>query len=160
MDKKKIVNELIDWFKAFLIALVAVLIITQFVVIAKIDGSSMEPTLHDGDHVITAKHFTSIDEGDIIGFDFIDTDGSESYHVKRIVGMPGDTVEVVNNQVLVNDEVVIEDGIQQYSDTVYDLGDDEYFVVGDNYEVSYDSRMHGPIKGEDILGEIVVELPF
>ncbi len=160
MTKEKVVSELIDWLKAFLFALVVVLVISRFVVIAQIDGTSMEPTLHDGDHVITARHFTSIDYNDIIGFNFTLDDGSEEYHVKRVVGMPGDTVVVDGVQVLVNGEVVIEDGVASYPKQSYELDDNQYFVVGDNYQVSYDSRLHGPISGDEILGEIVIELPF
>ncbi len=160
LNKKKIVNELIEWLKALLFALVAILIITQFVIIAQIDGLSMYPTLDDGEHVITARRFVDYDEGDIIAFNFVLDDGTEEFHVKRIIGMPGDTVTIDHRQVIVNGETVIEDGLVDYGNASYRLANDEYFVVGDNYEVSYDSRMHGPVKEEDILGEIVVELPF
>lgn len=160
MNKKKIVNELIEWLKAFLIALVAVLIVMQFFLIAKIDGHSMDPTLHDGEHVITARHFTSIDTNDIIAFDFIMDDGTEEFHVKRVIGSPGDKVTVDGKQVYVNDELVIPDGKVDYGKASYQLTDTQYFVVGDNYEVSYDSRIHGPIEEDSILGEVVVQLPF
>ncbi len=160
MNKKKIVNELIEWLKAALAALVVVLVVMQFFLIAKIDGRSMEPTLTDGQHVLTARHFTKYEEGDIIAFDFVNTDGSEEFHVKRIIGMPGDKVSVVGKQVLVNDEVVIEDGEIDYGTSSYRLTDSQYFMVGDNYDVSYDSRLHGPIEEDDILGEVVIQLPF
>lgn len=160
MNKKKIVNELIDWLKAFLVALVAVLIIMQFLLIARIDGHSMDPTLYDGEHVITARHFTKYEKDDIIAFNFVEDNGSEDFHVKRIVGMPGDKVTVDGKQVYVNDQLVIEDGKIDYGKASYQLTDTQYFVVGDNYQVSYDSRMHGPIEEGDILGEVIVRLPF
>lgn len=160
MNKKKIVNELIEWLKAFLVALVAALIIMQFVLIAQISGRSMNPTLEDGQHVITARHFTSIDQGDIIAFDFIMNDGTEEFHVKRVVGMPGDTVELDGTKVYVNDEVAIDDGIIDFGQKTYELSDTQYFVVGDNYGNSYDSRDHGPIEEDSILGEVVINLPF
>lgn len=160
MNKKKIVNELIDWLKAALAALVVVLVIMQFFLIAKIDGRSMEPTLRDGQHVITARHFTKYEEGDIVAFNFQNVDGSDEFHVKRIIGMPGDKVSVVGKQVLVNDEVVIEDGEIDYGTSSYRLSDSQYFMVGDNYDVSYDSRLHGPVEEDDILGEVVIQLPF
>lgn len=160
MNKKKIVSELIDWLKAFLIALILVLVLMQFVLIAKIDGRSMDPTLVDGQHVITARHFTKYEAGDIIAFDFVNDDGSEEFHVKRIIGMPGDKVTVDGKQVYVNDQLAIEDGEVDYGQATYQLTDTQYFVMGDNYDVSYDSRLHGPIEGDDILGEVVLKLPF
>ncbi len=160
MKSNKVVLEIIDWLKALLIAFIVVFIINQFVLFAKIDGRSMEPTLHDGDHVITARRFTTYEKNDIIAFNFVDSAGEESFHVKRIVGMPGDNVKVDGKQILVNDEVVIDDGIIDYGTQEYNLSSTQYFVVGDNYEVSYDSRIHGPIEEEAIVGEIIVELPF
>ncbi len=164
MNAKKIVNELIDWLKAFLIALLFVLITMQFVLIAKIDGRSMDPTLKDGQHVITARRFVNFDRDDIIAFNFIMEAGTpdeyEEFHVKRIVGVPGDKVTVDGKKVLVNDEVVIEDGGIDYGNASYRLTDTQYFVVGDNYDISLDSRLHGPIEEDDILGEVVIELPF
>ncbi len=160
MNKKKIVNELIDWLKAALAALVVVLVVMQFFLVAKIDGRSMDPTLKDGQHVITARHFTKYETGDIIAFDFVNPDGSEEFHVKRIIGVPGDKVSVVGKQVFVNDELVIEDGEVDYGTSSYRLTDSQYFMVGDNYDVSYDSRLHGPIEEDDILGEVVIQLPF
>lgn len=160
INKKVIAKETIEWLKAFVVAIIAVLIITQFLLLAKIDGHSMDPTLRDGEHVITARHFTKIEKNDIIAFNFTNDNGESEFHVKRVIGMPGDKVEQKANQVFVNDELVIEDGMQDDGNVIYELSDSEYFVVGDNYQVSYDSRMHGPIEKDDILGELVVELPF
>lgn len=164
MNKKKIVSELIDWLKAFLVALIVVLITMQFILVAQIDGRSMEPTLTDGQHVITARHFTSYDRDDIIAFNFTMNPGTadeyQEFHVKRIIGMPGDKVTVDGKQVYVNDQLVIEDGERDYGKASYKLTDTQYFVMGDNYDVSYDSRMHGPIEEDDILGEVVLQLPF
>lgn len=159
MNKKKIVNEIIELVKAALIALVLVIILIQFVIVAKIDGHSMDPTLVTGHHVVTARHFTKLEKNDIIAFKFKEDDGSEDFHVKRIIGMPGDKVEVDGKQVFVNDELVIPDGKVDYGKTTYQLTDTQYFVMGDNYEVSYDSRLHGPIEEDSIFGEVVLQLP-
>lgn len=160
MDKNKIVRELIEWLKALLAALVFVLILIQFIVIAKIDGRSMDPTLVDGQHVITARRFAKFERDDIIAFYFTKDDGTEEFHVKRVIGIPGDEVRLDGVQVIVNEQVVIEDGKIDYGVQTFNLEDTEFFVVGDNYEVSYDSRMHGPIDEENILGEVVIQLPF
>lgn len=164
MNKKKIVNELIEWLKALLVALIVVLITMQFVLIAQIDGTSMDPTLTDGQHVITARHFVNYDAGDIIAFNFTMDQGTaneyQEFHVKRIVGTPGDKVTVDGKQVYVNDQLVIEDGEVDYGKASYQLTDTQFFVIGDNYDVSYDSRIHGPIEEADILGEVIIQLPF
>ncbi len=160
MNKKYVMNEAKEWIKSLGIAIIFVLIISQFLLFAKVDGQSMVPTLEDGQHVITVRHFTTFERGDIIAFNFENADESEEFHVKRIIGIPGDKVELAGTEVYVNDELVIEDGIIDYGSATYNLSDTQYYVVGDNYEVSYDSRIHGPIEEEDILGEIVVELPF
>ncbi len=160
MNKKKITKELIDWLKAFLVALIFVLVLMQFVLVAQISGNSMDPTLTDGQHVITARHFTKLEQGDIIAFNFVEDDGTEDFHVKRIIGMPGDKVTVDGKQVYVNDELVVEDAEVDYGKASYQLTDSQYFVMGDNYDVSYDSRLHGPIEEDDILGEVIIQLPF
>lgn len=159
MNKKKIVNEIIELIKAALIAFVLVIILIQFIIVAKIDGNSMDPTLVNGQHVITARHFTKLEKDDIIAFNFVEEDGSEDFHVKRIIGMPGDKVEVNGKQVFVNDKLVVADGKVDYGKATYKLTDTQYFVMGDNYEVSYDSRLHGPIEEDSIFGEVVLQLP-
>lgn len=159
-DKNKIVRELIDWLKALLTALVIVLIVIQFLIIGQVDGHSMDPTLSDGQHVITARRFVNYQADDIIAFYFTTPDGTEEFHVKRIVGEPGDTVLVNGREIYVNDQLVIADAKVDYGVATYELSDTEYFVVGDNYERSYDSRMHGPVEQEDFLGKVVLQLPF
>lgn len=158
--KKKIYNELLEWLKALVVALVIVVILVQFVVVAKVDGHSMDPTLTEGKHVITMKHFTKLEANDIIAFNFKNLDGSSEFHVKRIIGMPGDEVKIDGKKVYLNGKVVIDDGKVDYGQKTYNLSQTQYFVVGDNYEVSYDSRLHGPIEKDDILGEVVVKLPL
>lgn len=160
MNKKKIIDEIVDLLKTALIALIVVLIIMQFVLVAQIDGSSMYPTLVDGEHVITARRFVDYEAGDIVAFNFVEEDGTESFHVKRIVGMPGDTVTVDGTQVFVNDQLAVADGIVDYGQATYELSASQYFMMGDNYQDSYDSRLHGPVEEKQIFGEIIVELPF
>ncbi|WOO86688.1 signal peptidase I [Mollicutes bacterium LVI A0039] len=165
MEKKKInttkiVRELIEWLKAFLAALILVLITMQFVLVAKIDGRSMDPYLVDGQHVVTMRRFTELERDDVIAFDFVNEDGTDEFHVKRIIGVPGDKVTMSGEQIYVNDELVIGNTKVDRGDASYELSDTQYFVVGDNYEISLDSRIHGPIEEDTILGEVVIKLPF
>ncbi len=125
-------------------------------------GESMEPTLKSGDKVLINRlvyEIKSPSYGDLIVFK---PNGNQNahYHIKRVVGKPGDTVTIQSGRVFVNDELLnetvqtesmedaglAEDGVK--------LGADEYFVLGDNRNNSEDSRSanFGNVKKEDILG--------
>ena len=124
---------------------------------ATVSGESMYPTLHDKDIVIYKRHTVEYKPGDIIAINR--PDGEE--YVKRIIAVPGDTVNIQNGNVYVNGEkVVTEDALgktEAKSDEItYPLtvGDKEYFVLGDNREVSRDSREIGTVKESDIKGKI------
>lgn len=74
--------------------------------------------------------------------------------IKRIVGIPGDTVEVTKTEVVINGiKLVSEQPVYLYKENVYKLGEDEYFVLGDNYQYSYDSRYYGPINKSQIIAD-------
>lgn len=124
-------------------------------------GSSMEPTITDGTIIFSLKT-NSYKKGDIVSIKL--TKEQEKYErhnlniiLKRIVAIPGDTVEVEYGVVYVNgvkqDEFSY-DGIAFYSlgkiNASYVLGEDEYFVMGDNYKLSADSRIFGLFKKEQL----------
>jgi len=171
-----------DWTEALVVAAVLALIIRSFVVQAfKIPSGSMEDTLLIGDHLLVNKfvygmqvpgvdgRFLTIREprrGDIVVFEFPE-DRDKAFwkrrdFIKRIVGLPGDTIEIrdkqlfVNNQSLVIPEAVFKDG------TLLPGGRDNmpsikvpaghYFMMGDNRDRSYDSRFWGFVSNEEIKG--------
>jgi len=171
-----------DWTEALVVAAVLALIIRSFVVQAfKIPSGSMEDTLLIGDHLLVNKfiygmqvpgvdgRFLTIREpqrGDIVVFEFPE-DRDKSFwkrrdFIKRIVGLPGDTLEIrdkqllVNNQLLVIPEAVFKDG------TLRPGGRDNmpsirgpaghYFMMGDNRDRSYDSRFWGFVSNDEIKG--------
>lgn len=179
---KRIFRSLLDWLFALLIALVFVFILTHFIVQGKISGESMTDTYQDGQRVLINKHPRGYDVGDVITFwddkNSLDTNemtntsfiqnmlyGSkgredQELHIKRIVAIPGDTVKVKNNDVYVNGEKRVDasapgPGIASAPDATYELGTDQYFVVGDNYDNSLDSRFEGPVNVNDILGKVL-----
>lgn len=71
---------------------------------------------------------------------------------KRIVGIPGDTVKVTKTEVIINGiTLVSEQPVYLYKENVYELGEGEYFVLGDNYQSSYDSKYYGPINESQVI---------
>ena len=122
----------------------------------KVEGFSMEPTLADGQYLLINKvgmHFHQPERGDIIVFRY-PLDPSKSF-VKRVIGVPGDTVEVRNQQTIVDGHVLAEPYIKsaengQVAPVVVPPGD--YFVMGDNRNNSSDSRSWGMLPTSDVIG--------
>lgn len=163
-------SQLRDWTEALLVAAVLALIIRTFVVQAfKIPSSSMEDTLLIGDHLLVNKFIYGLDlpftegpflklrdpqRGDIIVFEFPE-DQDKSYFkrrdfIKRIIGLPGDRVEIRQKHVYINgepyrtEEAVFKDGNSTAGPRdnmpAVVVPQDSYFVMGDNRDRSYDSR--------------------
>lgn len=122
-------------------------------------GSSMEPNFHPFDYIIIDKltfNFRQPHRGEVIVFrPSFDT---KVYYIKRIVGLPGELVEIKDGAVYVNGQKLKEDYFsnEKYTpgNTRAILGKGEYFVLGDNREQSFDSRSWGPVKAENIVGKI------
>ncbi len=163
-QKSAVLSEL----KRFLcyVAVVAggmLLIITFVVQRADVYGRSMEPTLKDGDILLVDKlsyRFSAPRRYDIIVFSYRYQEGR--YYTKRIIGLPGETVQIQDGTVLVNGEPLKDDifsepieKARRASEPVV-LGEDEYFVLGDNRNFSSDSRDTdvGNVKRRDIIGRI------
>lgn len=111
-----------------------------------VSGSSMYPTYHDGQLVTTRTHFTrnDIDYDDVIIFHL--SKSSKDYYIKRVVGLPGDTITINEDGFFRNGEPVVDDFQKMgngYQTVV--LGEDEYFVLGDNRNNSNDSRVFGAV---------------
>lgn len=126
--------------------------------LSSVQGHSMEPTLREGDMLYVDKlpiHFKNYKRGDILIID--SPDGVELY-VKRLVGMPGETVEIKNGKVLIGGKWLKDSWTDKetavYNNDKWVLGPDQYFVLGDNREegASNDSRIFGPIGPERIEG--------
>lgn len=125
----------------------------------KVDGESMERTLQDHDRLVAEKittQFGTINRFDIVIFD--PHNNVDEYYIKRIIGLPGETVQIIGETIYING-VLLEEHYGK--DPIKDsglatepmtLGEDEYFVLGDNRGNSTDSRIIGPIKKKDIGG--------
>lgn len=125
-------------------------------------GDSMEPVLENGDVVLVNRlsyMIFSPSRGDIVAYS---QNGSEQYSIKRIVGLPGETVQIVEGSIYIDGEEMKDDIYAEnieyagLASAPVELGDEEYFVIGDNASASDDSRSPdaGPVSKSDIYGKI------
>lgn len=169
-EQKNVWKELLEMVLYLVIALVAALLIVKFVgQRTQVDGSSMNPTLYDKENLILDKisyHFRDPERFDIIVFPF-EEDGEETHFIKRIIGLPGETVQIIDGYVYINGELLESDiygkEVMEYAGRAAEpitLGDDEYFVLGDNRNNSRDSRFEevGNIKLGDITGRAFLRI--
>lgn len=168
---EKVKKEIFEWVKVFALAIVFAFIITQFIKPTLVRGDSMYSTLEEGDYLIINRmsyKFKDPERGDIIVFesDLQQEDGSNKDLVKRVIGVSGDRVKIENSKVYVNGEELTEPYIHDEVtegdiDTV--VPENSVFVLGDNRDISLDSRYSevGFIDNSDILGKVFIRLyPF
>lgn len=133
-----------------------------------VKGASMEPNLLDHEYLIINEIGYRLDNpqrGDIIVFKY-PMDQSQ-YFIKRIIGLPGESVEIKDGMVylykkeagekrkfILDETKYLEPSVKTYGNKVYELGKDEYFVLGDNRMQSLDSRSFGPVYEDLIMGKV------
>lgn len=147
------------------VAAAAVLIATLWFPVMSVNGTSMEPIMNDGDIIIAVKDVRLIERGDIIAFYY-----NDKVLLKRVIGLPGDTVNMdEQGNVFVNGDLVREPYISKKSLGICDVqfpvtvDDNSFFVLGDHRSVSVDSRSKdmGNIFSERVIGKIVWQIfPF
>ena len=150
----------------YIIIIAVVLFIKAFIVTPiKVNGESMYPTLEEGDIMIlnkTAYYFNKPKR-----FDIVVVDMPDEYLIKRVIGLPGDDIDIIDNQLYINGEVYKEDYLDDdlnYDDfSLQDLGyatipEDYYLVLGDNREDSIDSREIGLISKDEIKKKDICEI--
>ena len=148
---------------AVIVFVIALIIATFFYMRTQVDGSSMYPTLEDKEQLIVDKHIYKTSEPQRFDIVVFETPLSETgYYIKRIIGLPGETVRIDDNGVIyINEEKLDEEyGYEKIEDPGrarigVTLLEDEYFVMGDNRNHSEDSRflIVGNIKKESFLGK-------
>ncbi|MBR3228225.1 MAG: signal peptidase I [Erysipelotrichaceae bacterium] len=160
---KKIKDFIVDLLQTVLIAVVIVFILFRFVLMSvEVKGSSMEPTLYTDDRGVS---FILTRNIGIKRFDIcvIDSDRTTSFLVKRIIGLPGETIRYEDGKLYVNGEYVEEDFLEDAvtGDLEITLGEDEYYCLGDNRRVSRDSRYYGPFSKKEIRAtNVFIYYPF
>lgn len=163
VQKRKLKRYLTNRAKLLVLGIIMVIFISTFVSqLIEVQGVSMEPTLLAGSHKILNKRaYADADPErfDIIVFELIED--SEYNYIKRIIGLPGETVRIEHGSIFIDNKFLLDpipgvsgEALSAKVDIV--LGDDEYFVLGDNRAESLDSRdkNFGNVKGKLILGRI------
>lgn len=154
-------RDIFELLRSFVIIFVVCFIVFGLLLgIGRVKGNSMYTTLCDRDIVLLWRPVRHLKRSDII---FFRNDKENREVVKRIIGLPGDTIEIDEvGDVLINGTVLDEDYVTSVTlkrdgnvEFPVILGEDEYFVMGDNRAISYDSRETGPVKRADIDGKVI-----
>ena len=159
--KKTFKQELISWILTLAAAVAIGLVIRTFLFVpVKVKGESMQNTLMNKEIVLATKYdYLSGDfhRRDIVICHYPDRGGT--LFIKRLIALPGDTIEMHGGELYVNGELVNESDIDMNTPFTtnlgpYTLGEDEYFVMGDNRGNSNDSRAVGPLTRKMIVGHV------
>jgi signal peptidase I len=150
-------------FARWLVILIVALTLLHFFVITIfiVDGESMDPTFATNDFGLLDKityDFSNPQRGDIVVLNY-PGDPSNTRYVKRVIGLPGETVEVKNCGVYINGTELTEDylpaGLCTDKDGIWHLTSTQYFTMGDNRPNSNDSRYFGPVEKRFLVGKVV-----
>jgi len=188
-DERTLLEDILGFIKVFVVSAIVILLFVNFVAHpVRVDGRSMYPTLKDGEFGFTnvgGVLLNGVERGDIVVVT-MEEEGQKTHWVKRVIGLPGETVSCVNDVVYINGKVLDETKYiaPDYRQSLVDkfgyfnkvpnadntnvedfeevkLGDDEYYVMGDNRPYSKDSRYVGPVKKSQIFAKkMLVLLPI
>lgn len=188
-DERTLLEDILGFVKVFVISAIVILLFVNFVAHpVRVDGRSMYPTLKTGEFGFTNVGGTllnGVSRGEIVVVT-MEENGQKTHWVKRVIGLPGDTVSCVNDVIYVNGKVLDETKYidPNYRQSLIDkygyfnkipnadntdvqdfeevkLKEDEYYVMGDNRPYSKDSRYVGPVKKSQIFAkQMLVLLPF
>lgn len=188
-DERTLLEDILGFIKVFVVSAIVILLFVNFVAHpVRVDGRSMYPTLKDGEFGFTnvgGVLLNGVERGDIVVVTMKE-EGQKTHWIKRVIGLPGDTVSCVNDVVYINGKVLDETKYidPDYRQSLVDkfgyfnkvpnadntnvedfeevkLKDDEYYVMGDNRPYSKDSRYVGPVKKSQIFAKkMLVLLPI
>ncbi|ADY56022.1 signal peptidase I [Syntrophobotulus glycolicus DSM 8271] len=159
----KIVKTVIEWIVIIGIAFGLSILIRNFVVDTRIvPTGSMLPTIQEQDRLIVDRlfyQFQTLGRGDVIVFKAPEKSGSSEDLVKRIIGLPGEKVQIKNSKVYINEAELKEPYVHNIADYEYGpvtVPANSYLVLGDNRSESYDSHKWGFLPAENILGKVLI----
>lgn len=155
---KRLIKDILEVVCSALI--ISFILLKFFFISVEVDGSSMVPTLHPSDKGIS---FVITKNIGVKRFETVVVDVESKLLVKRIIGMPNETIEYKDNVLYIDGEVYEEPYLKDVltDDFKVELKNDEYYCLGDNREVSKDSRFYGPFNYEDFkASHVLVLLPF
>lgn len=143
-------QEILSWILIIIVAAAIAFVLNNFIIAnSKVPSGSMENTIMTGDRVIGSRltyHFSDPKRGDIAIFHFPDDPTGKIYYVKRIIGLPGDTIDIVDGKVYLNgsktplDEPYIQEEMEAEPPAHYEVPENSYFMMGDNRNHSADAR--------------------
>lgn len=163
-------KEAMGWVRDIVIAIIIAAIILFFFKPIIIQQESMQPTFYSNDYVVVSKQsysiFGDIERGDVIVFrsSLLDENGDQKSLIKRVIGLPGDTIEIKNGYVILNGVTIQENYLaeQGVSGEMEQITVDEgkIFVMGDNRAVSQDSRSPevGQVDQDTVIGKVVLRI--
>ncbi|MCI8983281.1 MAG: signal peptidase I [Hungatella sp.] len=166
-EKFNLKEEIISWVQILVIASLIAFVLNRFIIAnSRVPSASMENTIMTHDRVIGSRlsyYFTDPERGDIIIFYFPDDITEKTYYVKRIIGMPGETVDIRDGHVYINgsdtplDEPYIREEMETPVELHYEVPEGCYFMLGDNRNYSADSRFwHNTyVKREKIVAKVL-----
>ena len=160
LEKVELKNSFLEYIKVIIITVLVTYSVLYFVQVSRVVGSSMEPSYQNGNIILVDKFFYKRSEpevNDIVVVEYPVSD-NENQIIKRVVGIGGDHIEVKDNHLYRNGEMIEEDYILETMDTEdfsYDIPEGKIFVLGDNRNISVDSRMIGYVDFEDdVIGKV------
>ena len=158
-----------EWIKDIAIAMLIAFVIVQFVKPTIVKQSSMEPNFHDKDYLFVSKQayrFNEPQRGDVVVFDssLTDADGNDKLLIKRVIGLPGEELDIIDEKVYIDgvmlDETYTLDGTTYGNITDLVIPEGQYFCMGDNRDVSIDSRDPevGCVDESQLVGRVFLKL--
>ena len=165
IERKKV---WIEYLRVVIVTLIVTYGILYFVQISRVYGVSMLPTYHEGNIVLVDKVFykhSKPQRNDIIVVDYKDINSKETSLIKRVIGISGDHIEITDNKLYLNGKLLEEDYINDaminVEDKVVDVPKGKVFVMGDNRNISLDSRKLGYFDfEEDVIGKVFFTVPL
>ncbi len=167
LDKAKdSLKEALSWLATLVVVVIVSYLITNYVILkAEVPTGSMKNTINENDKVLGWMLFSKIERGDIVIFPALEYvgDNDDSLYVKRVIGLPGEKVEIHDGKVFINGEALKEDYLPETMNGdygPYEVPEDCYFLLGDNRNWSRDARfwtLNKYVSKKDIKAKVVLK---